>query len=164
MHYTPTLGPEQFRRTLYAFWRRNSPPAYLFDAASRRECEVGLRRTNSPLHALALLNDRSYLQAARGLARQQLRDSSAGVVGRMFERVLLRSAGASELLELERVHAQALAHYAAQPEDARAFLEQATPILVEDEGSATALEPSALAAATVVASLLFNLDEAQTRE
>ena len=50
--YKPSIGPAQYRRTLYAFRRRSSAPTFLFDAAMRRTCEVTPRRTNTPLHAL----------------------------------------------------------------------------------------------------------------
>jgi hypothetical protein len=66
--YRPSVGPAQYRRTLYAFWRRSSAPTFLFDSAQRRVCEVGIRRTNTPLHALTLLNDATMLEAARVLA------------------------------------------------------------------------------------------------
>jgi hypothetical protein len=54
---------------LYAFWRRSSAPTFLFDSAQRRVCEVQPRRTNTPLHALTLLNDQNILEASRELAR-----------------------------------------------------------------------------------------------
>ncbi|MEM8710735.1 MAG: DUF1553 domain-containing protein, partial [Planctomycetota bacterium] len=66
--YKPTLGQARHRRTLYAFWRRNAAPTYLFDTADRRTCSVDLRRTNTPLQALTLLNDRTYAEASAALA------------------------------------------------------------------------------------------------
>ncbi|MGB0580792.1 MAG: PSD1 and planctomycete cytochrome C domain-containing protein, partial [Limisphaerales bacterium] len=68
--YQPSVGPAQFRRTLYAFWRRSSAPTFLFDSSQRRMCEVRPRRTNTPLHALTLLNDTSMLESARHIARK----------------------------------------------------------------------------------------------
>ena len=65
LHYEPTEGPEQYRRTIYAFWRRSRPPAFLFDVAQRRVCEVGTLSTNTPLQVLTLMNDLSYLESAR---------------------------------------------------------------------------------------------------
>lgn len=163
LHYSPTLGAEQYRRTLYAFWRRNSAPAFLFDTTMRRECEVGVRRTNTPLHALTLLNDRTALEAARALALQALPGSSREVVWRVFERVLLRYPQEQEARELLRYHAQALEHYLEHPEDADSLLHAATPALPRPPDP-SAPPPAEIAAGTLLASLVFNLDEAVTHE
>ncbi|NLT69670.1 MAG: DUF1553 domain-containing protein, partial [Verrucomicrobiaceae bacterium] len=66
--YQPSVGPAQYRRTLYAYWRRSSAPTFLFDSAQRRVCEVRANLTNTPLHALTLLNDTGMLEASRALA------------------------------------------------------------------------------------------------
>ena len=66
--YEPSIGSAQYRRTLYAYWRRTAAPTFLFDSAQRRVCEVGMRRTNTPLHALTLLNDVTMLESSRALA------------------------------------------------------------------------------------------------
>ncbi|MCC6511344.1 MAG: PSD1 domain-containing protein, partial [Pirellulaceae bacterium] len=68
--YEPSEGAAQYRRTLYAFWRRSIAPTFLFDSAQRRSCEVRVGRTNTPLQALTLLNDATYLEAACNLAQQ----------------------------------------------------------------------------------------------
>ncbi len=73
--YEPTAGPEQYRRTLYAFWRRSAAPAFLFDTAQRRVCEVQHPRTNTPLQALTLLNDTSYVEAARAVAARAMKSA-----------------------------------------------------------------------------------------
>ncbi|MFK7778211.1 MAG: PSD1 and planctomycete cytochrome C domain-containing protein, partial [Gimesia sp.] len=62
--YEPSQGAAQYRRSLYAFWRRSSAPTFLFDSAQRRVCEVRSRRTNTPLQALTLLNDVTILEAS----------------------------------------------------------------------------------------------------
>ena len=66
--YEPSEGPAQYRRTLYAFWRRTIAPTFLFDSAQRRSCEIRTARTNTPLQALTLLNDQTFLEAAKVLA------------------------------------------------------------------------------------------------
>ncbi len=71
--YEPSEGPAQYRRTLYAFWRRSIAPTFLFDSAQRRSCEVRTPRTNTPLQALTLLNDENYLEASRALATRALK-------------------------------------------------------------------------------------------
>jgi hypothetical protein len=66
--YEPSPGSARYRRMLYSFWRRSSAPAFLFDQAQRRVCEVRARRTNTPLQALTLLNDEAILEAAHALS------------------------------------------------------------------------------------------------
>jgi hypothetical protein len=138
--YEPSEGPAQYRRTLYAFWRRTIAPTFLFDSAQRRSCEVRTSRTNTPLQALTLLNDQTYLEASRTLA--------AASVAEIFERVLSRRPDATETFVLEREYKKALAHYSAKPADGKKLA----------GGSAE------LAARMVVASLVLNLDEAITHE
>jgi hypothetical protein len=155
--YEPSEGPAQHRRTLYAYWRRAIAPTFLFDSAQRRSCEVRLPRTNTPLQALTLLNDAIYLEAARALA-ERARDTEA-----LFQAVLLRPPTAAERQVLDRERSRAAAHYTAHPADAAALLEAADPgrlfAAPDPDG-----ERAARAAATVVASLILNLDEAVTHE
>jgi hypothetical protein len=155
--YEPSEGPAQHRRTLYAFWRRAIAPTFLFDSAQRRACEVRLPRTNTPLQSLTLLNNAIYLEAARALAERH-RDSAS-----MFRGVLFREPHDSERSVLDREWTRARGHYAGQPADAAALLEAADPgrlfsIPADDADRADR------AAATVVASLILNLDEAVTHE
>jgi hypothetical protein len=155
--YEPSEGPAQHRRTLYAFWRRAIAPTFLFDAAQRRSCEVRLPRTNTPLQALTLLNDAIYLEAARALAERD-RDPVT-----MFHAVLCREPTAAERLVLDREAARAREHYAHAPADASALLDATDPGGLFSVPAAEA-DRVARAAATVVASLILNLDEAITHE
>jgi hypothetical protein len=158
--YEPSEGPAQYRRTLYAFWRRAIAPTFLFDNAQRRVCEVRTPRTNTPLQALTLLNDETYLESARELAAQALRGSGDGParLQRMSRSVRSRPLATEELAVLERELDRALTHYRAEPAEAERFLRfgQAPPDPKIDLAS--------LAAHTVVASMLLNLDEAITHE
>lgn len=155
--YEPSEGPAQHRRTLYAYWRRAIAPTFLFDAAQRRACEVRLPRTNTPLQALTLLNDAIYLEAARALAE---RDADAEAI---FRAVLLRSPTDAERRVLDREAARAGAHYADHPAAATALLAATDPGRSFVVPAADA-ERAERAAATVVASLILNLDEALTHE
>jgi len=154
--YRPSVGPAQYRRSVYAFWRRSSGPTFFFDHAKRRVCEVGLSRTNTPLHALTLLNDRTLLEAARVLAAGALETS--GPAGFLAERILSRPLAAEERELLGRHHRRALAHYTAAPEDARAFTTVGQQPAADDPHAAD------LAAWMSVASVILNLDEAITHE
>lgn len=154
--YQPSEGPAQYRRTLYAFWRRSIAPTFLFDSAQRRSCEVRTPRTNTPLQALTLLNDENYLEASRALAAVVI--AKPEPIQEMFLRVLSREPSESEITVLSREHDRALDHYRQHPSDAETFLARGQfspdPTLPAPE----------LAANTIVASMLFNLDEAMTHE
>jgi hypothetical protein len=145
--YQPSQGAAQHRRTLYAFWRRSIAPTFLFDSAQRRVCEVSMSRTNTPLQALTLLNDETMMEASRALAKLMLAAKSEDRLPLLYQAVLTRPATPKELTVLQRELDRALAHYRAHPEDARKL--QTTP---------------ELAAHTLVASLVLNLDEAITHE
>jgi hypothetical protein len=73
--YVPDEGPDQYRRSMYTFWRRTSPPPAmtLFDAPTRDNCTVRRQRTSTPLQALVLLNDPQFVEAARVLAARAMR-------------------------------------------------------------------------------------------
>ena len=160
--YEPTLGPGQYRRTLYTFWRRSSAPTFLFDSAMRRTCEVVPRRTNTPLHALTLLNDVTALESARTLAEKVLGEQvDAEVDARlknMFQTVLIRTPNADEIAILQREHQKALLYYSNNPGVARQF------VSVGQLADISAGSEIALAADTLMASLILNLDESITHE
>jgi hypothetical protein len=77
--YQPGSGAEQVRRSLYTFWKRTIPPPSLatFDASSREACVVRESRTNTPLQALVLLNEATYVAAAKSLAERVMRETLA---------------------------------------------------------------------------------------
>ena len=154
--YEPSEGPAQYRRTLYAFWRRSIAPTFLFDSAQRRSCEVRMSRTNTPLQALTLLNDENYLEASRALAASVLKEPQP--IREMSLRVLSREPSETEMAILKREHHRALDYYRMHPSDASTFLARGHFV---PEPSLAAPE---LAALTIVASMLFNLDEAITHE
>ena len=160
--YEPTLGPGQYRRTLYTFWRRSSAPTFLFDSAMRRTCEVVPRRTNTPLHALTLLNDVTALEAARTLAEQTWGETRDASVERrlktMFMSVLSRLPKEKELAILQREHRMARSYYSGDPRAAKTFVSVGQ--LSDVEG----VSEIDLAADMLIASLIMNLDESITHE
>jgi hypothetical protein len=153
--YEPSEGAAQFRRTLYAFWRRSIAPTFLFDSAQRRVCEVGMTRTNTPLQALTLLNDRTLFTAALELAGQVKALPEDEALSGMHERVLSRRPSEAELAVLRREMQRALRHYREHPEEASAYL---------GVTSGDAAGQARLAAACLTAMLILNLDEAITHE
>jgi hypothetical protein len=153
--YEPSEGAAQHRRTLYAFWRRSIAPTFLFDSAQRRVCEVGMSRTNTPLQALTLLNDRTVFTAAQALSKQLLSMPEEKRLDRLYQRVLSRPPEMHEQAVLSREWQRARDHYQKSPEDAAQYLE--VPF-VKDAKLAD------LAAGTLVATMVMNLDEAITHE
>src|SRR5204863_774860 len=77
--FVQSHGKDLYRRTMYTFWKRTSPPPTLitFDAPDREVCTVRRSRTNTPLQALVLMNDPTYVEASRKLAERMLHHSSS---------------------------------------------------------------------------------------
>ena len=156
--YRPSVGPAQYRRTLYAYWRRSSAPTFLFDSSQRRVCEVRTRRTNTPLQALTLLNDQTMLESSRMLAEKAL--EAAEPLRWMASRVLGRILADDELRVFQREHSKALSWYQKRPREAKSLLtvgQQHAPAEAQTQWPL-------LAANMVVASMMLNLDEAITHE
>ena len=152
----PSDGAAQYRRTLYAFWRRSIAPTFLFDSAQRRSCEVRNARTNTPLQALTLLNDETYLEASRALADATLALPVPERLASLHLRVLGRAPAEQEAAVLRRAYEGALARYTAGQDEAARF------VAVGQRPAPRQLPE--LAASMVVASMLLNLDEAMTHE
>jgi hypothetical protein len=154
-------GDDRYRRSIYTFWRRTSPyPSFMtFDATSREYCTARRVRTNTPLQALTLLNDPASFEAARALGARlaSLRAEADPVRSRAafgMKLVLTREATSAEIDRLARLFEAELAHYRARPADAASVVGPAGT-------DATAAE---VAAWTVVANVLLNLDETVTRQ
>lgn len=156
--YQPSLGPAQYRRTLYTFWRRTSGPTFLFDSSSRRRCEVIPRRTNTPLQALAMLNDRTILEAARELSDQmiELADYETRAT-HLWKHVLSREPRPVELDILQRKLVRIREYYQGNEEDAKRLLHVGERRAVDDRLADRA-------ALMIMANLVLNLDEAITHE
>ncbi len=159
-HYEPSQGPAQYRRSLYAFWRRSIAPTYMFDSAQRRVCEVRVARTNTPLHALTILNDRTILDASLMLAAQAANRSHEPVeqIRFIFQRVLTRLPAQGEIDQLLDVHKHAVEHYRQHPKDAVALTQTNQFAMPPCDDLAM------LAAGKITANLVFNLDEALSHE
>jgi hypothetical protein len=151
-------GSNLYRRSMYTFWKRSAPPASMdiFNAPSREVCTVRRERTNTPLQALVTLNDPQYVEAARHLAQNTLKQGGKTFVGRidlLSARLLARSFGAEEKQVVQKSLEDLLAFYQAHPEDARKLLE------VGESKADTTLDASTLAAWAMLANQLMNLDE-----
>ncbi|MGE5193399.1 MAG: DUF1553 domain-containing protein [Deltaproteobacteria bacterium] len=156
--YKPDTGESLYRRSLYTFWKRSAPPALLdlFNAPSREVCAVRRERTNTPLQALATLNDPTFVEAARHLAQNALTRGGATTDERLkyiAERLLARPFGADESQLVQASLKELLECYATHHEDAKKL------ISVGESKADAALDVSTLAAWTMVANELMNLDE-----
>jgi mono/diheme cytochrome c family protein len=160
--YTPEVGEGLYRRGVYTHWQRTllHPSLMAFDAPSRDECTVNRSTSNTPLQALVLLNDPTYVEAARTLAERILRGGGWSFPSRVtwaFQRAVARPPAPEEVRLLRRLFDQQRARYQADPDSARALLSTgARPVPVD-------LAPAELAAWTAVARALLNLHETVTR-
>jgi hypothetical protein len=171
-------GEDRYRRGLYTFWKRTAPyPAFLsFDAPSREFCVVRRPQTNTPLQALTLLNDPVYVEAARALARRMIKEvegEPAARATRGFRLALGRSPKAAEMERLVGLYQSELGHYRQDVKAAEAMAgkpeqkAEAKPQIAEKSDKsaekADTFDTAELAAWTVVANVLLNLDEAVTK-
>ena len=161
-NYQQSPPPQLYRRSLYTYWKRTVAPPTMttFDATAREMCTVQRARTNTPLQALAVMNDTTYLEAARSLAERALRHQGQAPQRIMltFRSVLGRPATEPELRILQKTLAQATARFKTNPAAASKLLE------VGERPRDPQLDTVELAAYSVVASLILNLDETVTRE
>jgi hypothetical protein len=165
-------GDDKYRRGLYTFWKRTSPyPSFMsFDAPSREFCVVRRPRTNTPLQALTLLNDPVYVEAAQALARRMVQeggDDPASRVTRGFRHVLARMPAPEEVQPLVELYEGQAEHYWNDSKAADAMVVKPAETKATDKSSKGAksipVETADLAAWTVVANVLLNLDEAVTK-
>jgi len=159
--WTESPGEDRFRRGVYVIWRRAAPyPSFTaFDAPDRSSCVVQRARTNTPLQALALLNDPAYAEMALALAGRMMAASSEterATAG--FRRCVARAPAPSELEILLDTYRAALERYRAQPDAAARRIEAAARL-----GLPAGLDRAQLAAWADVANLLLNLDEMVTK-
>jgi hypothetical protein len=161
--YKPDFGRGLYRRSLYTFWKRTvAPPAMVaFDASTRETCTVRETRTNTPLQALNLLNDVTYIEASRKLAERVLEmpaSSPSQRIARAFRLVLSRPPSDAEARILRAGYGRRISAFRADPASARKLL--AVGQSPRDER----LDVAELAAYTTTASLIFNLAETVTKE
>lgn len=157
-NYVQDKGESLYRRSMYTFWKRMAPPASMdvFNAPSREVSCVRRERTNTPLQALATLNDPQYVEAARRLAESALA-ASGNEDAKAMEYIMVRALGrpptAQEKEILLKSGKDFAAHYTAHPEDATALLS------VGETKPAATCPPVSLAAWTMVCNQVLNLDE-----
>ncbi len=155
-------GEKLYRRSLYTFWKRTSPPPglVLFDAPSREACVMRRARTNTPLQALNLMNDVQYVEAARKMAERLLQKgfSDPGDTAKYgFKLVTCREPKPSELAVLLELYRWQRDYFEKNPPAAEQLLQ------VGESPRDEQLPARELAAWTMVCNALLNLDETITK-
>lgn len=161
--YVQDHGDALYRRSLYTFWKRTvAPPSAInFDSPTRETCTVRESRTNTPLQALTLMNEVTYVEASRKLAEAMLEHGGANPQDRITY-AYLRALGRPPRPQEMQAITQMLSHFEARYQEDR---NRARQVLSEGESkSDPKLDAPEFAAYTAVASLLFNLDEMVTKE
>ena len=161
--YMQDSGDKLYRRSLYVFRKRTVPHPVLntFDAPGWDICQVKRSTTNTPMQALALLNDTTYIEAARKLAERMMNEGGDTPVSRLrfaFRLTTGRYPRASESKALEAALSAYLKTFADDPNASQDFIKHG------ESPPAANVQPAELAAYTAVASVILNLDESVTKD
>ena len=160
--YVHDTGENQYRRGLYTHWQRTflHPSMMAFDAPSRQECTAERATSNTPMQALTLLNDPSYVEAARVFASRIIQEGGESVAERInwaYQQTLSRLPEPKELEIVTNLYEKHQAEYTADLEDADMLVATGEAPIIEG------VEPAELAAWTSVARVVLNLHETITR-
>jgi hypothetical protein len=160
--YDLDKGPKIYRRGVYTWWQRTflNPSLLAFDAPTREECTANRVQSNTPQQALVLLNDVTYVEAARVLAEKMLKQggtSDADKIQWAYARAVSRPARQPEIDVLTELLANHRKAFASKADDAKKL------IAAGESEQAKDVEPVELAAWTNVARTILNLHETITR-
>lgn len=160
---TPDQGEGLYRRSLYTYWKRASPAPVMLvlDASARDVCSVRRERTSSPLQAMVLLNGPQYVEAARGVAAEVMKDLETAEpeqqVARIFQLLTGRSPSAAEAAILTRLYNEQMTVFAKDDDAVKQYLEIGEFKPTEASGK---LQIATLA---IVAQAIMNLDDCLTK-
>jgi hypothetical protein len=162
-NYKATTGDGLYRRSMYTIWKRTAAPPsmLLFDAPNREICTPKRARTNTPLQALALMNEITYVEAARALAQRMLKEGGDTVESRLmtgFRLATARTPDIKTLAVLKSGLERRRKEFAGNPEAAKALIMQGT------SKPDPSLDAHELAAYSATASILLNLDRVVTKD
>ncbi|MCY4157983.1 MAG: DUF1553 domain-containing protein [Bacteroidetes bacterium] len=162
LRYQRDEGDALYRRSLYTFIRRTSPPPSMlvFDAPDRNTCVVRRQNTNTPLQALVLMNDPQFVEASRALAERIQRETPNSIddqIQQGFRLATGRSPSDQEVSLMKNLYNQEREHFTQNPADIDSLFSVGE--LVAD----ASLDPTNTAALTMVAQLILNHDEAYTK-
>jgi hypothetical protein len=155
--WTRSKGEDQYRRALYTYWKRSAsyPSMVAFDGVSREVCSSRRIRTNTPLQALATLNDSAYVDMARHFAARLQKEAGNNLkkqIGRGFELATLRAIDDRSLLALMQLYNTALLQFKDDPTKRSEMI-----------GKGDTRAKPETAALIVVANAILNLDELVTK-
>lgn len=162
--YQQDTGKALYRKSMYTYWRRAAmhPAMAVFDAPSRDVCSVLRSTTNTPLQALALLHDPTYIEAARKLAELVIKTDAAkgttSATSAALRRTLSRAGTKRELALLDGLYRQRLAHYQSNSQAVEKLLR------VGESPTDVQLDRAQIAALADVCLAIFNLSETITRK
>ncbi|MFG0333818.1 MAG: PSD1 and planctomycete cytochrome C domain-containing protein [Maioricimonas sp. JB049] len=159
--YEQDHGEKLYRRSLYTFWRRSVAPTMLFDVPARQTCVVQQSRTNTPLHALTLMNDITYVEASRRMAGRVIREGGTTAGDRLvyaFRLATARYPTDDERAALIRLYETMQQRYEGNEAAAEELL------AVGESPRPDGIDVTRLAAMTAVMNVILNLDETITRE
>lgn len=161
-NYVQDTGSALYRRSIYTFLKRTAPPPFMvnFDAPNREQACSRRERSNTPLQALQLLNDVQHVEAARALAERVLKtggENSPDRISLIYQIVLARQPADDEVQILVQQVESHLVRYHADPEAAEALIKQG------ESAPNRSLNAIDLAAYTLIASTVLNLDETLNR-
>jgi len=162
LSYVPSRGNDLYRRSLYTYWKRQSPPPALmaFDAPTRETCTVSRARTNTPMQALVLMNDVTYVEAARVLAQRMMElpnKTPADRIEYAFRLATARKPGEKELAVLQMTYQLQLERL---QQDRQAALDL---VSIGESDRDESLDVIEHAAWTTLASMILNLNETITK-
>lgn len=160
--YMQSHGPDLYRRSMYTFWKRSVPYPSLntFDAPDREKCTARRGITNTPLQALVLMNDPTYVEAAREFAERDLREAGPSATDRIryaFRLAMDRDPSPKETAIFEGLYKKEIVHY----DTDRAAAEKL--VSIGEMKRNPKLDPAELAAWTLVTSTILNMDETMTK-
>jgi hypothetical protein len=159
--YKQDTGPALYRRSLYTYWKRTAPPPNMeiLNAPTREEFCTRRDRTDTPLQALVTLNDTQFVEAARQLAARAILSATSfnSRLDKITEPLLGRSLAPVERTVVRKMEQDFLKKYQDDPADAQAL------VAVGDSKADKKIPPAELAAWTLVASEILNLDESLTK-
>lgn len=166
--YKQDSGGNLFRRSLYTYWRRTIPPPTMmnFNAAAREVCTVKTEPTNTPLQALTLMNNKLFVEASRSMAMRMLAFSPGNPDAQIeygFMLATSRAPNAAEKVVLRQAHRSFLQQYR-MDEKAAQQLAQVGPKEINPKAVKPSVPAAQVAAMTMTASMIMNLDETITKE
>ena len=160
--YKQDKGDKLYRRGIYTYWRRTVPPPTMmtFNAAAREICIVRNDLTTTPLQALTMLNNKTFVEAARFLAERMMQDKGQRPrqrVAEAFRRVTSRAPRKAELDLLMKDFSFYLKDFREKPNAAKRLMS------VGEKLRNPRLPAAQLAAYALVANTILNLDETITQ-